>query len=204
MVQKMDFTFLPPADLVSSFFFFFFFFFFVCESKKKALPHTLPLRVCCRKTTLAQKTMRSDGKGHGGGTTSGGYGGDLSSKAQVGVLAASNGSVYEGEFKDGKKDGCGVFSYENGNSYKGQFQNGHKDGMGRFLWSKGDAYEGRFLQDRRTGLLPQFPLSSFPLSLFYSILKDFCCCVALTHFFPLRLWIFPMGEWKLVLRRVEG
>ena len=107
-----------------------------------------------------------------------------------GVMISSSGSVYEGEFKEGKKEGRGIFSYDNGNTFKGEFKDGFKDGFGCFLWSKGDAYEGHFLADRRTGHLPSF----FP-SFFSSLMEVFSL---------FRLWFFSLGEWELVLWGVEG
>jgi len=54
----------------------------------------------------------------------------------------SDGSVYEGEFKNGKKDGRGVYTYgsksiNDGSVYKGYFTQGKKNGFGKFTHKKG-------------------------------------------------------------------
>ena len=38
------------------------------------------------------------------------------------------GHIYEGEFRNGMKEGFGVFRFKEGDIYKGQFKNGLKDG----------------------------------------------------------------------------
>jgi hypothetical protein len=36
-----------------------------------------------------------------------------------GIFSYNNGDVYEGEFRNSKKNGYGVYSYFNGDEYKG-------------------------------------------------------------------------------------
>mgnify|MGYP002352924332 CR=1 FL=1 len=55
-----------------------------------------------------------------------------------GVEMWNDGRKYDGEFKNGKKDGEGTFEWPNGNKYIGSWRNGKQHGMGVWL----DAAEG--------------------------------------------------------------
>jgi len=57
-----------------------------------------------------------------------------------GAYTNANGDVYEGEFKDGKKDGEGIFRYANGDVFQGNFKDGKKDGKGVLKCISGDTY----------------------------------------------------------------
>ncbi|MDC9723685.1 MAG: hypothetical protein PSN34_13065, partial [Urechidicola sp.] len=59
--------------------------------------------------------------------------------------------IYEGDFKNGKRDGNGKEVWPNGRHYLGQFKNGWKHGEGTFTWDIGDKYVGEFVDDWRTG-----------------------------------------------------
>lgn len=55
----------------------------------------------------------------------------------IGVLNFISGDKYDGEWKDGTRDGfgsycinIGVFYYANGNKYDGEWKNGNFDGIG--------------------------------------------------------------------------
>ena len=45
-------------------------------------------------------------------------------------MIKANGDIYEGEFKNGKFDGCGNETLQNGNSYLGEWKNDLKNGRG--------------------------------------------------------------------------
>ncbi|APV48732.1 hypothetical protein BWI17_02955 [Betaproteobacteria bacterium GR16-43] len=49
---------------------------------------------------------------------------------------------YQGEFKEGLKDGPGVYVWENGDRYEGDFANDRPSGKGKYLFASGDTYEG--------------------------------------------------------------
>lgn len=91
-----------------------------------------------------------------------------------GTLTWSDGSVYEGDFKNGKRHGLGVlrasdkFSYDgywisnamegrgtatypNGQTYNGLFVNGKREGRGTLQFVNGAIYEGRFRDDALEG-----------------------------------------------------
>ena len=55
-----------------------------------------------------------------------------------------NGEIYEGNFKDGKKEGSGTYTYANGDKYVGQFQNDLKHGIGRLTYNEKGEYHGYF------------------------------------------------------------
>jgi len=61
-------------------------------------------------------------------------------------------SKYEGEWKDGKKDGVGRMWWHNGDRYLGDWKNDAKEGYGFMIWENGDHYEGSWRQDLRHGL----------------------------------------------------
>lgn len=58
---------------------------------------------------------------------------------------------YQGEFRNGKRDGRGIFIYKTGDRYEGEFRNDKAEGRGRFLWKAGNKYEGYFVNGLRTG-----------------------------------------------------
>ena len=68
-----------------------------------------------------------------------------------GIFKYANGDVYEGGFKDGKKDGEGIYKYANGDVYEGGFQDGEKDGEGIFKYANGDVYKGGYKNGKRNG-----------------------------------------------------
>ena len=59
---------------------------------------------------------------------------------------------YEGEFKNGKKEGRGTMTYTNKYEYTGEWKNGKKEGKGTYIYkSSKDMYEGDFKSDRAEG-----------------------------------------------------
>ena len=53
-----------------------------------------------------------------------------------------NGDKYEGDWKNGLKEGKGVYYYKNGNRYEGDYQNDKREGKGIKYYKNGDKYEG--------------------------------------------------------------
>jgi len=45
--------------------------------------------------------------------------------------------VYQGHFKDGKKEGFGKFLWADKAKYEGDFHNNNLEGKGRFVWNDG-------------------------------------------------------------------
>jgi hypothetical protein len=65
------------------------------------------------------------------------------------------GSVYEGNFRNGVREGKGVTRYSDGASYDGEYRNDNRDGTGVFKWGPGqwagDVFEGRWRNDVKDG-----------------------------------------------------
>lgn len=58
----------------------------------------------------------------------------------------SDGSVYKGSWKDGKRHGYGSIKFfRSGNVYQGEWLNGKQDGRGELLMGSGE-YEGLTLE----------------------------------------------------------
>ena len=51
---------------------------------------------------------------------------------------------YEGEFKNGKREGKGIYYYKDGDRYEGEFKNDKYEGKGIYYYDDGDRYEGEF------------------------------------------------------------
>lgn len=58
---------------------------------------------------------------------------------------------YEGEWKEGLKEGKGTFEYANNDRYVGEWLGGQKCGMGRYYYHNGDMYDGQFANNKMHG-----------------------------------------------------
>ena len=67
------------------------------------------------------------------------------------VFDKKNNLLYDGEYKNGVKEGIGVFYYQSGEKYEGKFMNGVKEGKGTFYWKNGNKWEGYFKNDKMNG-----------------------------------------------------
>ncbi len=56
----------------------------------------------------------------------------------------SDGGRYNGEFRDGEKNGYGSYISTNGEKYDGEYINGKPNGWGIYIYSNGDKYTGNF------------------------------------------------------------
>ncbi len=59
---------------------------------------------------------------------------------------------YEGEFRDGKKDGQGKYVLNDGDIYEGHWKNGLKQGICTYTGADGDVYYGNWENNYRNGL----------------------------------------------------
>jgi hypothetical protein len=53
-----------------------------------------------------------------------------------------SGSKYEGELKDGMKDGYGTFTWADGTKYIGEFKGNKQNGQGTYTTADGTVYKG--------------------------------------------------------------
>ena len=68
-----------------------------------------------------------------------------------GTYSWIDGDKYFGSWKDGEITGQGTFLFAGGNSYIGEFVAGLKDGQGTFIWKSGGNYLGEYKNDKRHG-----------------------------------------------------
>ena len=48
-------------------------------------------------------------------------------------------------------EGKGIHYYNNGSRYEGDFRNGKKEGKGKYIYNNGDRYEGDWKNDIKEG-----------------------------------------------------
>ena len=68
-----------------------------------------------------------------------------------GTLTYSDGTLYQGSFKNHKKHGQGTITTPNGNKYSGEWQNDIKQGQGNLILSDGKKYIGQFKAGKYDG-----------------------------------------------------
>ncbi len=73
-------------------------------------------------------------------------------KANVrGKLVHSDGDVYEGEWLDDKAHGFGVYTHIDGAQYEGFWKEDKQEGKGKEKWPDGASYEGEYKQGKKSG-----------------------------------------------------
>ena len=60
------------------------------------------------------------------------------------IIKYKDGTIYEGDVKDGKENGYGTTTYKDGAVYVGNYKNGLWHGQGKMTWANGEVYEGEF------------------------------------------------------------
>jgi hypothetical protein len=58
---------------------------------------------------------------------------------------------YQGDMKDGKRNGQGQYRYSNGDTYNGEWKNDNMHGHGVYRYSNGDIYEGEYISGTMHG-----------------------------------------------------
>jgi hypothetical protein len=58
---------------------------------------------------------------------------------------------YQGEWKDGKKNGFGALVMRDGSFYKGDWVMGEQTGQGKRVWEDGSSYIGKFDEGEKNG-----------------------------------------------------
>lgn len=66
-------------------------------------------------------------------------------------MTYGTGDVYEGSWRDGKRNGVGTLSRRNGDRYKGDWEDDRRHGLGREAFGNGDKYEGNYRCDKPEG-----------------------------------------------------
>jgi hypothetical protein len=68
-----------------------------------------------------------------------------------GTMRYLNGSVYTGQWENGKMHGNGTIVWEDGAVYSGQWERGKRTGRGSYTWATGDRYVGQWKQNQLNG-----------------------------------------------------
>ena len=58
---------------------------------------------------------------------------------------------YDGEWKNGFREGFGIYRYNNGEKYIGMWKNNLEEGDGRYIYKNGDFYDGNFKEGKKEG-----------------------------------------------------
>ena len=76
----------------------------------------------------------------------------LNGKAEGrGTYCTEQGDIYEGEYKAGKEEGRGVFRFGHGGTYDGEWEAGKPHGRGTFVYPDGATYEGEYVKGQMQG-----------------------------------------------------
>ena len=68
-----------------------------------------------------------------------------------GKMDFKNGSIYIGQWKDGKMHGKGTIKWSNGSFYVGNWDYGKRSGFGIYSWKDGSRYKGQWEENNMTG-----------------------------------------------------
>jgi hypothetical protein len=68
-----------------------------------------------------------------------------------GIMRYLNGSVYTGQWENGKMHGNGTIRWEDGSVYAGQWVHGKRTGYGSYMWASGDRYVGQWKENQLYG-----------------------------------------------------
>lgn len=68
-----------------------------------------------------------------------------------GIMRYLNGTVYTGQWENGKMHGNGKIVWEDGAEYSGQWARGKRTGYGSYTWASGDRYVGQWKENQLFG-----------------------------------------------------
>ena len=68
-----------------------------------------------------------------------------------GIEIWKDGSIYKGEYSEGKKNGIGVYSWSDGTKYEGMWKNNTFNGLGIFYFSDNKYYFGEWKNKKKEG-----------------------------------------------------
>ena len=69
-----------------------------------------------------------------------------------GTMNFADGGIYKGKWKNNQLNGHGTYIYPNGTTYTGEFKNSLKNGQGIYTFANGDVYSGEWKNDKRHGI----------------------------------------------------
>ena len=70
----------------------------------------------------------------------------------IGIYYCEDGATYKGEWKDNIKSGIGVYSFSDNSRYMGDFKNDVREGYGIIYGNNSDKYEGEWMNDQGNGI----------------------------------------------------
>jgi hypothetical protein len=73
-----------------------------------------------------------------------------------GTMTYIDGSVYRGQWYNGKRHGRGTYTFSNGSVYKGDFFLDKMQGAGQLIWPDGGRFVGEWSGDKRHGIGKEF------------------------------------------------
>jgi hypothetical protein len=78
---------------------------------------------------------------------------DGQERKKLPLILLENGAKYEGEWLSGRdvRDGRGIQIWSDGSRYEGYWRNNRAHGKGRLIHSDGDIYEGQWKDDKAHG-----------------------------------------------------
>jgi hypothetical protein len=68
-----------------------------------------------------------------------------------GIMKYSNGSMFSGQWENGRMHGNGTVRWEDGSMYSGQWVNGKRTGYGTYTWPNGESYVGEWKENQICG-----------------------------------------------------
>lgn len=74
-----------------------------------------------------------------------------SNKIETIALSYTNGDKFEGEIKNGIREGFGTYYYHNGDKYEGMWLKGKKHGMGTLYYKEGNLFVGQWKNSEKEG-----------------------------------------------------
>jgi hypothetical protein len=67
------------------------------------------------------------------------------------VVTFSDGAIYEGEWRNGRKEGKGKMIFSKGGVYEGDWRKDQREGKGKRIYADGTVYEGDWVNDKLEG-----------------------------------------------------
>jgi hypothetical protein len=68
-----------------------------------------------------------------------------------GIMVFPSGQRYDGDYRQGKRNGCGTMTFDQGKRYTGQFSDDQFQGLGVWTLENGDRYIGEFRNNKCDG-----------------------------------------------------